>query len=46
LKESKNYKGFMKNIKMIVFVKDSKKEICDSINKKLSKRQEILPCFA
>lgn len=42
---SKNKGGFMERIKMLTFVKGSSKEICSLLQKKLTKRNEIILCF-
>ena len=43
---SPNKLGFMEQVKMLTFVKGSSKELCDLLREKLSKRNEIILCFA
>ena len=46
LELSRNFKGFMGEIKMLTFIKGSSEEICFSISETLKKRDEIILIFA
>jgi len=38
--------GFVDQIKMLTFLKGTEKEVCSLLKQKLSKRNEIILCFA